>query len=194
LTSLASRRAARALALQILYAGDGDAVAGDVAAAVASWPADFELEIDAEGRELASRLAGDAAHHAAAIDERITGASRNWRLERMGRVDRNILRLAVGELVTTPSTPVRVVINEAVELAKRFGTADSAAFVNGLLDRIAAGLGRDREREATSSAVEEGGEGGDAGATGADTDAGAGGGVGAGGEAGTAATDDDVAR
>lgn len=145
MSSVASRRAARALALQILYAGDGDAATDDVAAAVASWPADFELEIDADGRELAARLAGDAAHHTAAIDERITTASRNWRLERMGRVDRNILRLAVGELITTPATPVRVVINEAVELAKRFGSGDSAAFVNGLLDRIAAALGRDRE-------------------------------------------------
>jgi N utilization substance protein B len=164
MSSLASRRAARALALQILYAADGEAAAGDVAAAIASWPADFELEIDADGRELAGRLAGDAAHHAAAIDERITGASRNWRLERMGRVDRNILRLAVGELMTTPATPVRVVINEAVELAKRFGTADSAAFVNGLLDRIAASLGRDREREPAGKPDGGGhGDGGEAG-------------------------------
>ena len=146
MTSVASRRQARALALQILYAGDGDTET-DVGAAIAAWPADFELEIDDEGRELAHRLASGAVTGGAAIDERIAAASRNWRLERMGRVDRNILRLAVGELVGAPDTPVRVVINEAVELAKRFGTADSPAFVNGLLDRIAAGLGRDREQK-----------------------------------------------
>ncbi|HVV83865.1 MAG TPA: transcription antitermination factor NusB [Kofleriaceae bacterium] len=148
--SLASRRQARALALQILYAADGGGDPGDVASAVAAWPDDFELEIDDEGRALAQKLAGAAVEGGAAIDERIATASRNWRLERMGRVDRNILRLAVGELTATPETPVKVVINEAVELAKRFGTGDSAAFVNGLLDRIAAAFGRDREREAAA--------------------------------------------
>jgi len=162
--SLASRRAARALALQILYAGDGAGDADDVSAAVAGWPADFELEIDDAGRELAGRLAHDAVAGAAAIDERIVAASRNWRLERMGRVDRNILRLAVGELVTSPETPVRVVINEAVELAKRFGTADSAAFVNGLLDRIAAGLGRDREAASKDASAPDDAAAPDAGA------------------------------
>ena len=147
MTTLATRRQARALALQILYAGDGDG-GTDIGQAVAAWPGDFELdEIDDEGRELARRLASAAVAGGAAIDERITAASRNWRLERMGRVDRNILRLAVGELTASPETPVRVVINEAVELAKRFGTADSPAFVNGLLDRIAAALGRDRDAE-----------------------------------------------
>ncbi len=145
MTSLTGRRAARALALQVLYAADGDGAA-DVDGAVASWPADFELELeqvlDDDGRALAHRLAQAAVDSGAAIDQKIAAASRNWRLERMGRVDRNLLRLAVGELVTSPETPVRVVINEAVELAKRFGTADSPAFVNGLLDRIAGGLGR----------------------------------------------------
>ena len=158
MTSLATRRAARALALQILYAGDGDADQ-DVGAAIAAWPSDYELEIDGEGRELAHRLAEDAARAGVAIDEKITAASRNWRLERMGRVDRNILRLAVGELSARPETPVRVVINEAVELAKRFGTSDSPAFVNGLLDRIAAtmgaALGRDRDAAAGPAAAAE---------------------------------------
>lgn len=147
---LASRRAARALALQILYAADGDADT-DVTGAVTGWPGDFELELpaglDDEAQALARRLAQDAIEQGAAIDERIAGASRNWRLERMARVDRNILRLAVGELVASAETPVRVVINEAVELAKRFGTAESPAFVNGLLDRIAGGLGRAKDAD-----------------------------------------------
>jgi len=72
-----------------------------------------------------------------AIDEAIVGASENWRLERMSRVDRNIMRIGVYELSGDDDTPPRVAINEAVELAKRFGTADSASFVNGILDRVA---------------------------------------------------------
>jgi N utilization substance protein B len=78
----------------------------------------------------------------AKLDEVIAGASKNWRLERMSRVDRNILRLATCELAHFPQTPVKVAINEAVELAKRFGAAESAAFVNGILDRIAVAVGR----------------------------------------------------
>lgn len=140
--TLAVRRQARALALQVLYAQDAaDDV--DVGDAVATWGERFELELDPEARRLAEVLVGvggDAARRAT-IDDQIVAGSRNWRLERMARVDRNILRLAVGELLHT-ATPARVVINEAVELAKRFGTAESPAFVNGVLDRIAAALGR----------------------------------------------------
>jgi len=65
----------------------------------------------------------------------------------MSRVDRNILRLGACELVAFRDVPVKVVINEAVELAKRFGTAESSAFVNGVLDRIAAAVGRRPEDE-----------------------------------------------
>lgn len=70
------------------------------------------------------------------LDNTITSASDNWRLERMSRVDRNILRMGVYELDNGADTPARVAINEAVELAKRFGADDSASFVNGVLDRI----------------------------------------------------------
>jgi len=69
------------------------------------------------------------------IDEQLTGLSRNWRLERMAVVDRNIIRLALFELEHSKDVPTSVVLNEAVELAKRFGTAEGSAFVNGLLDR-----------------------------------------------------------
>ncbi len=71
------------------------------------------------------------------IDEIIGTVSDNWRLERMSRVDRNILRMGTHELTSDEETPPLVVINEAVELAKRFGTEESPAFVNGILDRIA---------------------------------------------------------
>lgn len=76
------------------------------------------------------------------IDGIIISASDNWRLERMSRVDRNILRMGVHELESDKETPARVAINEAVELAKRFGAEDSAAFVNGVLDRIAKDIRR----------------------------------------------------
>ena len=71
------------------------------------------------------------------IDVAIRGSSENWRLDRMSRVDRNILRIGVHEICFCEDVPVRVAINEAVELAKRYGTADSPAFVNGILDRVA---------------------------------------------------------
>jgi N utilization substance protein B len=71
------------------------------------------------------------------IDEVITRSSDNWRLERMSRVDRNILRIGTHEILSASDIPPRVAINEAVELAKRFGTAESPSFVNGILDRIA---------------------------------------------------------
>ena len=69
--------------------------------------------------------------------------SQHWRLERMGKVDRNILRLATRELIALADVPRRVTLNEAVELAKRYGSEGSAGFVNGILDRIAADLGKD---------------------------------------------------
>jgi N utilization substance protein B len=73
------------------------------------------------------------------IDNVITSSSDNWRIDRMSRVDRNILRMGVHEILSSEETgtPPRVAINEAVELAKRFGTAESASFVNGILDRVA---------------------------------------------------------
>ena len=81
-----------------------------------------------------------ALERRAEIDDVIQTASRNWRIERMSRVDRNILRLAASELMGSPEVPTKVVINEAVELAKRFGAAEAPAFVNGILDRIAQGV------------------------------------------------------
>jgi N utilization substance protein B len=74
--------------------------------------------------------------HQAAIDERLAQAAENWRVSRMAGVDRNVLRLGSYELLFTQETPAGVAIDEAIELARRFGTGDSAAFVNGVLDRL----------------------------------------------------------
>jgi len=136
-----SRRTGRAYALQLLYARDGDP-STDVAGVAAIWAEAFDLEIDATAQAFAKDLVAAASASAAKLDELITSASKNWRIDRMSRVDRNILRLGACELVAFRDVPVKVVINEAVELAKRFGTAESSAFVNGVLDRIATAVGR----------------------------------------------------
>lgn len=137
------RRKARWYALQIMYALDtGDTTEPEQA--VAGYYGDFELELDPRSLEFARELVTRTRTQQAEVDDVIQTASRNWRLERMSRVDRNILRLATCELRFAPEVPVKVVINEAVELAKRFGAAESPAFVNGILDRIAQGLARDR--------------------------------------------------
>ncbi len=81
--------------------------------------------------------------HRQELDRLIIRYSEHWRLERMVAVDRNLLRLAVYELLYRPDIPAKVVINEAVELAKRYGTEASGAFVNGLLDRIRVAVGRE---------------------------------------------------
>ncbi|MCG8419332.1 MAG: transcription antitermination factor NusB [Proteobacteria bacterium] len=130
------RRRARWYALQVLYAFDIDP-GQHPTDAVARYAEAFELNLDDRSVEFAGQLVEQAASHLPEIDDVIQSVSRNWRLERMSRVDRNILRLASSELRYSDDVPVRVVINEAVELAKRFGTAESPAFVNGILDRIA---------------------------------------------------------
>jgi N utilization substance protein B len=73
-----------------------------------------------------------------AIDAQLAAAAENWRLPRMAAVDRNVLRMGAYELLFTPDTPSSVALNEAIELARRYGSADSPAFVNGVLDRLKA--------------------------------------------------------
>ena len=141
---MSARRNGRAYALQLLYARDGDAAA-DVAGAATTWASEFELEVEPAAQALARELVAAAVARAEEIAEAIASASRNWRIERMSRVDRNILRLGACELLAFRDVPVKVAINEAVELAKRFGTAESSAFVNGVLDRIATAAGRTPE-------------------------------------------------
>lgn len=130
------RRRARQYALQVLYALDtqGQRQPGR---AVDSYHHLFELDLDPTSLQFAHRLVEAACGRMDEIDDAIQSASRNWRIDRMDRVDRNILRLATCELREFDEVPTKVVINEAVELAKEFGTAGSPSFVNGLLDRVA---------------------------------------------------------
>ena len=93
--------------------------------------------------EFANLLVRGCAGVRDALDERIRAVSKHWRLERMSRVDRNIIRLGAFELLHMAEIPRRVTLNEAVELAKRFGNEESPAFVNGVLDRIADDAAKD---------------------------------------------------
>ncbi|MBN1336411.1 MAG: transcription antitermination factor NusB [Deltaproteobacteria bacterium] len=141
------RRRAREFSLQALF--QADLTETDPRAALADlWALlldDDTARAPAPVREetaFASEVVAGVQDRGAEIDALIEAASLNWRLVRMPVVDRNILRLACWELVVRTDIPVSVTINEAVELAKRYGGPDSRAFVNGILDRIAHDIGR----------------------------------------------------
>jgi N utilization substance protein B len=95
-----------------------------------------------EQQEFANHIVRAYAQRPEEIDGLIRSSSHHWRLERMPIVDRNVLRAAIAELQTMTDIPKRVTLNEAVELAKRFGSEGSGSFVNGVLDRIATELGK----------------------------------------------------
>jgi N utilization substance protein B len=142
---IGARRRARECALQMLYALDvnpGDTVEQVFTHFWRDFAGEAAEERDADVMGFAERLVRGAQVNLVEIDDIIQRASKNWRLERMARVDRNLLRLGAYELRFETDVPGRVVINEAIELAKRFGTSESPAFVNGLLDRISQELSR----------------------------------------------------
>jgi transcription antitermination factor NusB len=157
------RRRARCVALQVLYALDGTDVL-DPGAALTSHLHQFgvpeeetdltpdpvsryAIENDAApvapfDEELAIDLIRGVCAHRSEIDDVLTRLSRKWRVERLARVDRTILRMGIYELGHRKETPARVALNEAIELAKRFGAEEAAAFVNGLLDSALELLGQ----------------------------------------------------
>jgi transcription antitermination protein NusB len=98
------------------------------------------LEVDSRAFAFASELVNGVVAHFAEIDARISEKSKHWSMSRMARVDLNILRLAVFELLYRPDIPKNVTMNEAIEVAKKFGSDDSASFVNGILDEIASSV------------------------------------------------------
>ena len=89
--------------------------------------------------EFARSLVGTLVEHRADIDEAVSKTARNWPLHRMAATDRSVLRLAAAEILYHTETPVRVALDEAIEIAKKYGMETSGAFVNGILDRIAYG-------------------------------------------------------
>jgi N utilization substance protein B len=133
-----SRRTGRERALQALYQLDQNDKATPTEAVDAAWAASDDGQArDDAAHAFALDLVQGVREHLGELDALIEQHSQNWRLERMQRVDRNVLRLGVFELRHRPDIPRKVTINEAIELAKLFGTEDSASFINGLLDRIA---------------------------------------------------------
>ena len=135
---MGARTSGREAALQMLFAleASGD----DVEVVISRYWRSFEGH--PESRAYAEELVRGVSASLVDIDTRVRAASHNWRLERMTRVDRNVLRIGAWELSMKRETPRPVVLDEAVELAKSFGTLDSGAFVNGVLDRVADELAR----------------------------------------------------
>jgi len=129
---------ARARALQALYAWDMRGERGLDRVAAQVWD---ELSVTPEERHLAGLLVGTVARSRAALDAELAEVTTNWRLERLGAIERSVLRLAAAELLRG-ETPPRVVIKEAVRLSERYGSATSAKFVNGVLDALARRMGR----------------------------------------------------
>jgi N utilization substance protein B len=128
----------RARALQALYAADLRDIKQVKRIATTVFD---DLAIDPAERLFASRLVATVADRGDALDAALSEVTANWRLERLGVIERSVLRLAAAELARE-ETPVKVVLQEAVHLAERYGTERSARFVNGVLDAYARRLGR----------------------------------------------------
>ena len=140
---MGARHSGREAALQMLFQIEASGVTADQAITL-FWRT---FEGDAEGRDYANEVVRGVSEHVIALDQVITKASTNWRLEHMARVDRNLLRMGAWELRDQREIPRAVILDEAVELAKSYGTEESSSFVNGVLDKIADDLGRvDRDR------------------------------------------------
>jgi N utilization substance protein B len=141
----AKRTKARERAVQALY--QIDVAATDLDEALSRFWKSFE-PVEQEVMDLAEALVRGVARHRRELDDAIEAVSSNWRLDRMAKVDRNVLRLAAYELLHRPDVPVKVAINEAIELGKKFGSESSGAFINGVLDKIASALPPARRGEA----------------------------------------------
>jgi N utilization substance protein B len=109
---------------------------------------------DENVRAFAEALIAGVREHQPQIDAMISEVAENWRLDRMAAIDRNILRLGAFEIVYQPDVPTKVAINEALELAKRYSTAQSSRFVNGILDRLWAASSRRGAAEGPTEAEE----------------------------------------
>ena len=129
---MARRSKAREVAVQMLYQVD---LNPSVELQTVRHMVDEALEDDEELQEFAWRLFVGVMEVRPMLDERIQGVAENWSLKRMAPTDRNVLRLGAFELIST-NTPHRVVLDEAIELARVFGSAQSAQFVNGVLDKL----------------------------------------------------------
>ena len=137
---MGTRREARELALQALYQLDVSGE-GDPAHGLSHFFAHFDSHEHGDVQTFARELVEGVGANHERIDALISESAEHWRLSRLSRVDLSLLRLATFELLARPDIPASVTLNEAIEIARRFGSEDSAPFVNGVLDHIAAVLG-----------------------------------------------------
>lgn len=138
------RRRSRECAVQILYqldiqnkllGIDGDGGAELVGSSIAGYWLNLDGDVPVD-REFAERLVRGVCSRLATVDATIVAAAVNWRMDRMEKVDRNVMRVAAYEILFCPDVPAKVSIDEAIEVAKRFSSSDSASFVNGVLDAL----------------------------------------------------------
>jgi transcription antitermination protein NusB len=127
------RRKAREIALQALYIIDTSGTPEAEAFAIVNRRHEPD---DAKTLEFARELVAGANAERPSLDKLIEGAAQNWALARMAAVDRNVLRLSAYELLHRLDTPVNVVIDEAIEIVRKFSTEDSTRFINGILDKL----------------------------------------------------------
>ena len=128
------RTKARECALKILYAVDVGK--GDCDKCIETFWKNSNGAHDAETRAFADSIVRGVTKNIEEVDRLISSSATNWQLKRMAAVDRNILRLAAYELVFSKDIPPKVSINEAIDIAKKYGNADSGKFVNGILDKV----------------------------------------------------------
>lgn len=129
-----SRRLARETALQVLFQRDLTKEPLVIAEEVQKWAKEFV--VPEPSKDFAQELVEGTIEHLEQIDQTIAAYAQDWTINRMAKVDRNVMRLAAYEILFRSDIPGRVSLNEAIELAKRFGGEESAKFVNGILDRI----------------------------------------------------------
>jgi len=132
------RRMSREAALQVLFALDLSNAPPESSAVRDSFDSvSAEFDLPKRARDRALELCLGVVHHLKDIDVAIAAASEHWKVERLAAVERNVLRIAAFELLFEPETPAEVIIDEAVEVARRFASEKSPAFVNGVLDVVA---------------------------------------------------------
>lgn len=147
---MGQRRKSREVALQMLYqlemTGQAPHEVIDLFYELAAEEEDRKAGVAMSARPFAERIVNGVYLHRDEIDRMIVEASENWRLERMSIIDRNVLRIAVFEMLYCLEIPPKVSINEAIDLGKTFGSPDSGSFINGILDHLLPEINRMRER------------------------------------------------
>ena len=152
---MGQRRKSREIALQMLYQMEMTSQSPeeiiDLYNELSLGGKDGTSELSEAVRPFAEHLLNGVYFHRDELDNMIAGASENWRLERMSIIDRNVLRIALFEMIHCREIPPKVSINEAIDLGKTFGSPDSGAFINGILDHLLQQVNRVREEQASGA-------------------------------------------